>query len=229
MKVRSDFVTNSSSSSFVTMTIDSGVLAEIVKRFQLELCPDLLDGNADLSEAAYMDDSYGLGNVNVNGNIVTYTEHEGAYCDAPTNFRDSLNTFISFFDEYFASITRKGCVPKMDEEDLEEATSCDSRFAREVMERNKEIYDDIKSIDFEYSDYGWGGDSETRYYPDLYDRKTLKDIYKRIAEDLNKSIEEVTEEDFCDYVGGRASNEEYTFTYDKATGKCKHTRKLILD
>jgi hypothetical protein len=47
MKVRSDFVTNSSSSSFVTMTIDSGVLAEILKRFQLELCPDFLDENAE--------------------------------------------------------------------------------------------------------------------------------------------------------------------------------------
>ena len=66
-------------------------------------------------------------------------------------------------------------------------------------------------------------------YPDCYDKKTLKKIYKNIAAEKGISVDEVTEEDFEDYAGGRSSNDTERFTYSKKTGKCKYTRTLELE
>ena len=228
MKFRSDFVTNSSSSSFITVKIESKTLADIIRRFQLEVCPRLYDEDVDLSEEDFTGYTYALNSSNVDGDIVTYTEQDGYIYEAPKNLRDALNTFISLFDTEYAIIKRKGCVPKIDFEE-EEPLEKDSMIAKEILLKSKEIFNDIGDVEIEYQDYGWGGDSDTRMYPDCYDKKTLKKIYNDIAEIKGISVDEVTEEDFEDYAGCRSSNDTETFTYSKKTGKCKHTRTLELE
>ena len=228
MKVRRDFVTNSSSSSFITVQIESKTLSEIIKRFQLEVCPKLYDEDVDLTEEDFNGYTYVLNNSNVDGDVVTYTEQDGYIYEAPKNLREALNTFISLFDTEYAIISRKGCVPKIDFEE-ENPLPKNSQIAKEILLRSKEIFNDIGDVEIEYNDYGWGGDSDTRMYPDCYDKRTLKKIYKNIAAEKGISVDEVTEEDFEDYAGCRSSNDTERFTYSKKTGKCKYRRTLELE
>ena len=144
MKYRSDFVTNSSSSSFITVQIESKTLSEIIKRFQLEVCPKLYDEDVDLTEEDFNGYTYALNNSNVDGDVVTYTEQDGYIYEAPKNLKEALNTFISLFDTEYAIISRKGCVPKIDFEE-ENPLPKNSQIAKEILLRSKEIFDDFIS------------------------------------------------------------------------------------
>ena len=84
VKFRSDFVTNSSSSSYISVTVESKTLSEIMLRLQKEMCPALFEDNVDIYELRYMDNT-GLARIRIDGDKVTYEEEEAWYSDGPTN------------------------------------------------------------------------------------------------------------------------------------------------
>jgi len=79
------------------------------------------------------------------------------------------------------------------------------------------------------NDYGWGGDSDARFYDESYDEETLKDIKNSIMEQHGyTSADQITNDDFSLYVGEFTSTYENTYTYDKASGidKSEHSFSL---
>ena len=214
MKVRADFVTNSSSSSFIAMKFESNTLCEIFERFQKEI----VDDKTERHPCAGFD---------IDDGIVEYREDEcGYFDDGPTSLRDALNVLLQFmyrWGETPLEISKKESEnKKVDLSEYEkEGTLLRHKMAKEIFEKRKDIMKDMQFAEVVTGDVGWGGDDDTRYYEDSYDSDTLQEIREAIAERNNIAIEDITDEDFADYVGDfmSVSEDTYTFKRNEKTGK----------
>ncbi len=214
MKVRTDFVTNSSSSSFIAMKFESNTLCEIFERFQKEIVND-------------KNERHPCAGFDVDDGIVEYREDESGYIeDSPENLRDALNLLLQLmyrWGEEPLEINRKEADnKKVDLSEYEkEDTLLRHKMAKEIFVNRKEIMADMQFAEVVTGDVGWGGDDDSRYYEDSYDADTLQEIHEAIAERNNIAIEDITEEDFSDYVGDFMSVSENTFTFKRSekTGK----------
>ena len=214
MKVRTDFVTNSSSSSFIAMKFESNTLCEIFKRFQKEI----VDDNTERHPCAGFD---------VNDGLVEYREDEsGYYDDGPTNLREALNILLQFMyrwgEEPLEISKKESDNKKVDLSEYEkEDTVLRHKMAKEIFEKRNEIMEDMQFAEIVTGDVGWGGDDDSRYYEDSYDSDTLQEIREAIAERNNIAIEDITDDMFSDYVGDFMSVREDTYTFKRSekTGK----------
>lgn len=100
---------------------------------------------------------------------------------------------------------------------------------KEIVKNKRKLIEATTYAEFSCSDYGWQGDSESRYDESNYDEDTLNEIYKTIAEEQNKSIDEITYYDFCDYVADKTSIEEDTFRYTRDTGEVEKGHSFTLE
>ena len=103
------------------------------------------------------------------------------------------------------------------------------RIAKAIIDARTDIEDDLLSVDFTVGDVGWGGDDDSRYEKENYSEEDLADIYEAIAKENGCSVEDVSDYDFNYYVGGKISNSEQTYHYDKVTGKEERSSSYTLD
>ena len=202
MKIRTDFVTNSSSSSFVTLNANSKTLATIFEKYQHlfeDDCCEHLDIGEDFVEL-YADE---------------------AYAEIPSSKKQIIISILSaigceaYFDEDEESI---------DEDELDGYEEREDLY-KEIVSKSKEILADMESFEMTCGDVGWQGDSDSRYYTDNYDEETLKMYFEEIAEQKGCAIDDITDEDFQEWVSDKVSTEENTYSYDAKTGKeeCSHS------
>jgi hypothetical protein len=182
MKFRTDFVTNSSSSSFVTFSVNSKTLKEILEKYSSE------DG-----VRFFLD------------NDCVEVHADEYYVDIPNCKRD----IVSSIHELFSYVNND--------------------ISEEILANKNNILNDITQFEMTVEETGWDGDSDERFYPEMYPKKKLKEYYEDIAKELECSVEDVTEEDFSEYVSDKISVHSNRVVYNHKTGKVKVTEDFYLE
>ena len=207
MKIRTGFVTNSSSSSFLMMRLRSSKVNELLEIYKL-----YDDFHRLFGYIACEDDG-----------TLRYTEDESCWHECPTSKRDALDLFILTIannDDFEELLYNDDEISDEDINSLEKScSSINERFAIDLLRNYDDIEKDIDLIEVVSGDQGWGGDDDSRYDQGSYSDETLQDILSTIAEENNCSIEDVTDDMFANYVGDMTSTSEETFTYSKIDGK----------
>lgn len=176
MKIRTGFVTNSSSSSYITISITSEKLAEILKEYEKKLersfeCFEL-DGEECRIEREDFD-------------------------EIPSKLNNVMNALIKV---------------------LRTTTDCKPLLSK-LTKQKSELLASIEEVDWSYEEGIWGDVNGGVGYDDAdYSEETLKKVYAKIAKKKGCSVDEVTSDDFVEYVIDNVLITTRRFTYSKAKG-----------
>ncbi len=217
MKVRGDFVTNSSSSSFCHLSIKNNPLAEMLVNYDRTLRERGL--GEFLSSAGITVD---LSRGEISGDWDEWNPFENQVPDSLNNVLSTLCWGIAN-EMYQTSGILVGVGPR------ELVGVPMAPLVRAIAEHRDELEDSMESVHWSISDMGWGGDSDSRYMRSSYSPEMLADILQTVAEKKGCKPEEVTDYDFNIEVGSHTSDETDTFEFDRRAGKEErtHTFELI--
>lgn len=213
MKIRSDFVTNSSSSSFVVMNVESETLSNILKKFADEL-------------------SCGYISVEVNGKELVLSTED--YVEPPEKVLDIVPAIAKLFcyEVYIPNSYEDEDEEEEAKEEFEEILEEDevySVIAKEIIENREAIEKDLKVFSGEFSDYSYGGDSDALYYRENYDEEYLNEILEKIAEENHCTIDEIDNDAFIRYVGKYIGEDKVSVDYSRVLGEINSSRTFRLN
>lgn len=204
MVVRQSFVTNSSSSSFVTIDLESNELKKILQELEDEIdtpCSILFSDDDNVS--IFLDE---------------------VCCDNPSSLENAIYVIAGLFDyEFYDDYLGAGEDGSIDLSNYPEVV-------RRIIEEKEEILKNLKKLEIRNGLSGWQGDDLSRYDRDWYEKEDLACIDERIMAELGyDSPDEITEEDFNEYVSDKVSTDEYVTMFNVQDGTFKTYRSTSVE